>query len=142
MAQNSNMAQNPNMGMASLHASLLAPKGAAQPAVTAPVLAPPGLSSPVSGRRIGNTGNPQQNSGARPSGQKTTDQKATDQKSTAQKSKNRRTKKKSVRLSTAMDKDLRLLAARNGQSQQALIEQAIGDYLDKAFASGECLCRR
>ncbi len=121
------MAQNPNMAMASLNASLLAPKGAAQPAVTPPTLVP--ISAPVRGRS-----NQFVDADKRPRNS----QAATETSRAAGK----KTKKKSLRISAAMDKDLRLLAVRNGQSQQALLEQAVSDYLDRAYASGECMCRR
>lgn len=128
MAQKSSMAQKPTVAMASLNASLLAPKGAAQPAVKPPILVP--VSTPAVGRtrRFADTDKRPQGSQTAPDVQKT----ATGKK----------TKKKSLRISAAMDKDLRLLAVRNGQSQQALLEQAVSDYLDKAYASGECMCRR
>ena len=116
------------MAMASLNASLLAPKGGAQPAVTAPSLVP--IKNPSvpngTGRFISNGRIAQR------------DQRAVGPK----KKTDRKTKKKSLRLSASMDKDLRLLAVRNGLSQQALLEQAVSDYLDRAYASGECVCRR
>ncbi len=110
------------MAMASLHASLLAPKGGAHPAASAPTLVP---RTPTHLSAIGQI---TPNSGKmREAKKRTAEQK---------------TKKKSLRLSASMDKDLRLLAVRNGLSQQALLELAVSDYLDKAFAASDCVCRR
>lgn len=115
------------MAMASLNASLLAPKGGAQPAITPPTLVPVSAPSRGGSNRFIDAGKQPRNSQAVPQ---------------APKAAGKKTKKKSLRISAAMDKDLRLLAVRNGQSQQALLEQAVSDYLDKAYASGECMCRR
>lgn len=114
------------MAMASLNASLLAPKGCAQPAARAPVPAPAStaLYSTVVGQITPST----RNVPKKPQEGGRTQQK--------------KTKKKSLRLSAAKDKDLRLLAVRNGMSQQALLERAVNDYLDRAFAEGDCICRR
>ena len=145
MAQQSNRAQHPNRAMASLNASLLAPKGGAQPAAAAPALIPVEADR-FSARRHA----PFQNQ--EPTAKTAAEQRPTPvpgngtsrsaAKAGTKKKVRRQTKKKSLRLSTAMDKDLRLLAVRNGQSQQALLQQAVSDYLEKAFASGECMCRR
>lgn len=51
------------------------------------------------------------------------------------------TKKKHFRIGSEADKDLRLLAVREGLSQQALIEKALHDYLDQAFEESGCICR-
>ncbi len=110
------------MAMASLNASLLAPKGGAYPSANAPTLVP---SNPLQHSAIGQIAH---------SPRKIREPK--------QSSTEKKTKKKSLRLSASMDKDLRLLAVRNGLSQQALLELAVSDYLDRAFASGECMCRR
>jgi len=110
------------MAMASLNASLLAPKGAAHPAASAPTLV---TRAPAQYSAIGQI---------TPGARKIREAK----KGAAEK----KTKKKSLRLSASMDKDLRLLAVRNGLSQQALLELAVNDYLEKAFAAGECVCRR
>jgi hypothetical protein len=114
------------MAMASLNASLLAPKGCAAPAANAPTLIPSALprNAPI-GRIAPNTHN-----------------KAHETQDAEKKKQEKKTKKKSLRLSASMDKDLRLLAVRNGMSQQALLETAVSDYLDRAYASGDCICRR
>ncbi|WP_262693317.1 ribbon-helix-helix domain-containing protein [Kordiimonas aquimaris] len=52
-----------------------------------------------------------------------------------------RRKHKSVRLSTSTDKDLRLLAASMGVSQQSIMEKAIFDYLEQAYKEQGCICR-
>lgn len=118
------------MAMASLNASLLAPKGCAAPAANAPTLIPSALprSAPI-GRIAPNT-----QSKAHEAPRKTQD--------AGKKKHEKKTKKKSLRLSASMDKDLRLLAVRNGMSQQALLEKAVSDYLDRAYAAGDCICRR
>ena len=54
----------------------------------------------------------------------------------------KRTHKKYFRLGTKADKDLKLLAVREGLSQQALIERAMTEYLDRAFATADCICRQ
>lgn len=113
------------MAMASLNASLLAPKGCAQPAVRTPTLVP---DTSVRRSAIGQIAPPPDT--VRKAGKK------------PEKQPEKKTKKKSLRLSASMDKDLRLLAVRNGLSQQALLELAVGDYLDRAYASGDCICRR
>lgn len=100
------------MTMASLNASLLARKGAAQPTPSTPRF----LTSVPTGASTGR----QQ---ARKSGAK-------------------KTKKKHLRLDAATDRDLRLLAARNGESQQSLMERAVSDYLTSMLEVGECICRR
>lgn len=101
------------MTMASLNASLLARKGAAQPAASAPL-------HMASVARI-----PQVSKGS-------PKRYATEKKS----------KKKHLRLGHQADRDLRLLAARNGMSQQAIMERAVTDYLEQAFADSSCICRR
>lgn len=53
-----------------------------------------------------------------------------------------RRKHKSVRLSGPTDKDLRLLAAGLGVSQQSIMERAISDYLEHAYKAHGCICRR
>ena len=114
------------MAMASLNASLLAPKGCAQPAANAPML--------VSSTRASDSGTRYAAVGKiAPKPKKTAQNRAAPEK---------KTKKKSLRLSANMDKDLRLLAVRNGMSQQALLELAVSDYLDRAYAAGDCICRR
>jgi len=110
------------MAMASLNASLLAPRGGAHPAASAPTLV---TRAPIHPSAIGQIAN--------------SPRKMHEAKRGAAEKK---TKKKSLRLSASMDKDLRLLAVRNGLSQQALLELAVSDYLEKSFATGECVCRR
>lgn len=100
------------MTMASLNASLLARKGAAQPTPSTPRFLTSVPTSASTGRQQ-----------ARKSGAK-------------------KTKKKHLRLDAATDRDLRLLAARNGESQQSLMERAVSDYLTSMLEAGECICRR
>lgn len=101
------------MAMASLNASLLAAKGGAHPAANSPRY--------LTSVRTPAFTIPKPNKTATGS---------------------RKTKKKSLRLDVSMDRDLRLLAVRLGLSQQALMELAIADYVEKAFAAGECVCQR
>ena len=54
----------------------------------------------------------------------------------------KKTQKKYFRLGNRADRDLKLLAVREGLSQQALMEQAITEYLDRAFAKADCICRQ
>ena len=56
--------------------------------------------------------------------------------------KQKKTKKKYFRLSDKADQEMRLLAVREGLSQQALIEKAVHAYLEAAFANGGCICRK
>lgn len=112
------------MAMASLNASLLAPKGCAQPAVSPPTLVSDTQARYAAIGQIAPTSKPPK--------------KPVDNRKAPEKN----TKKKSLRLSASMDKDLRLLAVRNGMSQQALLEMAVSDYLDRAFAAEDCICRR
>lgn len=51
-------------------------------------------------------------------------------------------KRKSLQLGQAADRDLRLLAARIGVSQQALMEMAVLEYLERAFKAQDCRCRQ
>ncbi len=102
------------MAMATLNASLLARKGSAQPTARAPRY----LASVPADTRPKTLGS---RPPARPE---------------------KKTKKKSMRLSATTDRELRLLAVRLGLSQQALMERAVEEYLDKAFAETECMCRR
>lgn len=50
-------------------------------------------------------------------------------------------KHKSLRLDEATDLQLRLLAARQGSSQQAVMEKALKALLRKELEDGECICR-
>ena len=54
----------------------------------------------------------------------------------------KKTQKKHFRLGGKADRDLKLLAVREGVSQQALIERAMTEFLDRAFASADCICRQ
>lgn len=101
------------MSMASLNASLLARKGFANPAEQSP-------------RHLSSV----------PSMQTATP------KGDDRYAKQKKTKKKHFRLSDKADQEMRLLAVREGLSQQALIEKAVHSYLEAAFASGECICRK
>lgn len=51
-------------------------------------------------------------------------------------------KHKSVRLSAPIDKDLRLLAASKGVSQQSIMQTAISDYLERTYKEQGCICQR
>lgn len=117
------------MAMASLNASLLAPKGCAQPAARAPSIVPNTRMSESSARHAAISQiAPLANQAKKPG--------------VSEKAREKKTKKKSLRLNASMDKDLRLLAVHNGLSQQALLELAVSEYLDRAFAKGACICRR
>lgn len=114
------------MAMASLNASLLARKGSARPVTLTPKLYE----------------NNTQTIEAQPSFEKTSSWPAV---STQLNAKNtpldkRRSCKKSMRLSKATDKDLRLLAASLGTSQQALMEQAVTVFLKNAYRDRGCIC--
>lgn len=100
--------------MASLDPTLIAKKGEARPAATLARLNPPARPRPAP---------------------------AAPEVQTLKVATTKQTKKKSLRLSFGADKDLRLLAARIGISQQALMELAILEFLDKAFKTQECPCR-
>lgn len=101
------------MSMASLNASLLARKGYAIPAEQSP-------------RHLASV--PVMNSPRAKQTERYANQK--------------KTKKKHFRLSEKADREMRLLAVREGLSQQALVEKAVHAYLEEAFNSGECICRK
>lgn len=108
------------MAMATLNASLLARKGTAYPAASTPRHLASVSSAPVKNTAATpKTGNRHKGANAE-----------------------KKTRKKFLRVSTTTDRDIRLLAVRQGLSQQALMERAINDYLDSAFATSDCLCRR
>lgn len=54
--------------------------------------------------------------------------------------KTNKSKRKSVRLSTPIDKDLRLLAAGLGISQQSIMESAIREHITRLFNDRGCVC--
>lgn len=54
----------------------------------------------------------------------------------------KKTQKKHFRLGNRADRDLKLLAVREGVSQQTLMEQAMAEFLDRAFAKADCICRQ
>ena len=54
----------------------------------------------------------------------------------------KKTQKKYFRLGSRADRDLKLLAVREGLSQQILMERAMAEFLDRAFAKADCICRQ
>ncbi len=134
------------MTMASLNASLLARKGTAHPTPNIP--APSNPTTPNAHSTVNTQGVPNNQS---PSGTPSTTRGLSAvtalQPKTAGASSNRysatkKPHKKHLRLGSVADRDLRILAAREGVSQQKLLEQAVTDYLEKMVASGECVCGR
>lgn len=115
------------MAMASLNASLLARKGAARPVISAPHI-------PAA------YANDAPKTTAQSSQKKSVTLDAPAYKPA--KLDKHKYAKKAVRLSKATDKDLRLLAASLGTSQQAIMEQAITDFLKKAYRDRGCICRK
>lgn len=123
------------MTMASLNASLLARKGTAHPTPNTPSI-PNAQSTQNSQSTSGNPGTPRALSTVTALTSKTAG--APSNRYAASK----KSHKKHLRLGSVADRDLRILAAQEGVSQQKLLEQAVTDYLEKMFASGECVCGR
>ena len=129
------------MAMASLSASLLARKGSAQP-VGAKQAEPhnriqfipqdiPQL--PQERQRTNDPKNMIKENGQRSFGKSKTGKISV--------SNVKNSKRKSVRLSPAIDKDLRLLAAGMGVSQQSIMEEAINNHIARTFNDRGCICR-
>jgi hypothetical protein len=47
---------------------------------------------------------------------------------------------KSLRINTQLNQQLKLFAVRSNQSQQAIMEKAVGDYLAQQLENAECIC--